>query len=515
MANNLIQIKRSLNTANPGSLANGELAFTSNGDVLFIGANSALVPIAGKRVPGTLTANQALVANATSYLDVIKTANLYIGSFTVNAINAVSNSSTLGSASNSELVTSHAVKNYVDLVTAAAIKGTNTQIIYNNSGQYDGTAAFTFNNSTNTMYVANTIQVGGATVNSSVFTGSADYLGGVFNTAYVQNTDSRTLSGNINFSAANTYVANLNVVTINRSPVITLAGDASGSVTLNNLGSNTLTLTLSPSISVSNISSGNATFSNVSITGNTTIGDSTSDTVVITSGVSSNIVPYANVTHNLGTTDKRWNQVFAANGNFNYGTFNNDVTISGNLYITGQATSINVATVSVTDSLIQLASNNNSSDSIDIGIYGNYDVGGGANEYTGIFRDASDNGIYKLFSGLQVAPTTTVDTGGTGFTQGTLRAFLTTGGAFVANTSNVVITANSSVGVSIVANTLTLSTPLAGNSGGTGLNSISENSILVGNSTNGFNLLTLSTDGTVLQSNGTALVYNTLDGGTF
>ena len=38
---NLIQIKRSLNTATAPSLANGELAFTANGDHLFIGSNGA------------------------------------------------------------------------------------------------------------------------------------------------------------------------------------------------------------------------------------------------------------------------------------------------------------------------------------------------------------------------------------------------------------------------------------------------------------------------------------------
>jgi len=57
---NLIQIKRSLTAASPGSLANG--------DVLYIGSNATLVAIAGKRTPGTLTANQALVANSTGGL---------------------------------------------------------------------------------------------------------------------------------------------------------------------------------------------------------------------------------------------------------------------------------------------------------------------------------------------------------------------------------------------------------------------------------------------------------------
>jgi hypothetical protein len=39
--------------------------------------------------------------------------------------------------------------------------------------------------------------------------------------------------------------------------------------------------------------------------------------------------------------------------------------------------------------------------------------------------------------------------------------------------------------------------------------------LLVGNSTNGYNVLNLGTSGYVLQSNGTALVYDVLDGGTF
>ena len=84
MADNLIQIKRSLTTADAPVLANGELAFTANGDHLFIGSNGASITIAGKFNPGTLTANQALVANGTGYLDAVKTANLTVQSITAN-----------------------------------------------------------------------------------------------------------------------------------------------------------------------------------------------------------------------------------------------------------------------------------------------------------------------------------------------------------------------------------------------------------------------------------------------
>ena len=54
--------------------------------------------------------------------------------------------------------------------------------------------------------------------------------------SYVQNTDSRTLSGNLYFTAANTFVSNLNVATINRSPTLTLGGDVSGTATFNKIG---------------------------------------------------------------------------------------------------------------------------------------------------------------------------------------------------------------------------------------------------------------------------------------
>ena len=54
-----------------------------------------------------------------------------------------------------------------------------------------------------------------------------------------------------------------------------------------------------------------------------------------------------------------------------------------------------------------------------------------------------------------------------------------------------------------------------GNSGGTGLNSYTAEDILVANSTNGFRKLGIGSAGYVLQSNGSALVYDTLDGGIF
>lgn len=74
--------------------------------------------------------------------------------------------------------------------------------------------------------------------------------------------------------------------------------------------------------------------------------------------------------------------------------------------------------------MLELANSNTSSDTLDIGLYGNYDDGlsdGGASEYTGLFRDATDS-TWKLFDGLEVEPTTTVNTSGTGYAKAAFRS---------------------------------------------------------------------------------------------
>ena len=99
-----------------------------------------------------------------------------------------------------------------------------------------------------------------------------------------------------------------------------------------------------------------------------------------------------------------------------------NATVTGNLTVNGTQTTVNSTTTSVTDSMIELANSNTSSDTLDIGIYGNYDDGlsdGGASEYTGLFRDASDS-TWKLFDGLESEPTTTVNTSGTGYAKAAL-----------------------------------------------------------------------------------------------
>ena len=116
-ANGTIQIKRSLLTATPTSLANGELAYTANGDQLFIGSNGSIYSVAGRKYPGTLTANQNITVDTNSYITEVKSGGLTLtsGSGVANVkMSAVIQVNTMSGANSSTLATSEVIKAYVD-----------------------------------------------------------------------------------------------------------------------------------------------------------------------------------------------------------------------------------------------------------------------------------------------------------------------------------------------------------------------------------------------------------------
>jgi len=141
-------------------------------------------------------------------------------------------------------------------------------------------------------------------------------------------------------------------------------------------------------------------------------------------------------------------EVSESSGTFTVGLPAN-VTISGNLTVSGDTTTVNTATLAVEDPLINLATGNNSSDAVDIGFYGLYDTSGSQDLYAGMFRDAGD-GKFKLFKDNQAAPTTTVNTSGTGYAVATLVANLeattaTLGGSDIISTDNTKTLTNKTI----------------------------------------------------------------------
>jgi hypothetical protein len=123
-------------------------------------------------------------------------------------------------------------------------------------------------------------------------------------------------------------------------------------------------------------------------------------------------------------------------------TMPNNLVVSGNLTINGTATYVNTQSISAKDPLFEVANDNNTTDAVDIGYYGRYyDTPQTRVEFTGLFRDASDAGKFKFFTGLVDEPTNVVNTTGTGYTVGTLVANFEGNLAGTANAANALSTA--------------------------------------------------------------------------
>ena len=97
----------------------------------------------------------------------------------------------------------------------------------------------------------------------------------------------------------------------------------------------------------------------------------------------------------------------------------NDIVIAGNLTVNGTVVTANVDSFIAEDSMFALGTGN-AADSLDIGFYGIY-TNATQRSYSGLFRDASDGGKYKMYTGLTGAePTTTVNTAAAGYAVATL-----------------------------------------------------------------------------------------------
>lgn len=562
MANNRIQIKRSVANATVTGLSNGELAFTQASNTLHIGLpdGSGTLRIGGAQYPGTLTNSHALVANATGGIDKVITSNAVVTTLWANG----------AAGTNGQVLVTDGSAIYWGTGTS----GANTQVQFNDSGVANATAGFTFNKVSNTLFVGNTISstvstVTGNTASSNTTTGALTVAGGVgvagrINTAdlaagndsvYSALTGTTLTTANV-FATSTVNASTLSVggwVVANNSGVFT-SGVVNGDIIRvgSNFIANTTRVTVGSGVGFSaNGSLGTANqvlrssgsgiywsddvgdISNITAGDGLTGGGNTGDitvSVLANNGIISNtsgVFVFANgssglVANATGVHVKTGSGLgFDGTGNLQVtGAISvSDATISGNLTVLGDLVSLNVATLTVEDSIITLAKDQSNSgtfiDALDIGFFGTY--GNTANAFvSGLFRDQSDSGIWKLFTSNGAYTNAAIDTANTdAFKLATLQSFLISGG-LTTNATSANLIANSSYSISIVANTLTLSTPLAGTSGGTGRSSWTSQDLLVANSSNGIDALALNTTaGYVLQSNGTAIVYDYLDGGTF
>jgi hypothetical protein len=91
-------------------------------------------------------------------------------------------------------------------------------------------------------------------------------------------------------------------------------------------------------------------------------------------------------------------------------TISTDLTVAGNLVVSGTTTYVNTSIVQTTDSMIKLASNNIVNDVVDIGFYGQSNTGSSI-AYHGLIREGSGGtaaGNFYLFKNLATDPTANV-----------------------------------------------------------------------------------------------------------
>jgi hypothetical protein len=105
----------------------------------------------------------------------------------------------------------------------------------------------------------------------------------------------------------------------------------------------------------------------------------------------------------IGTEDIGEQKLFVTGGE---SYLDGDVTITGNLFVNGNTTTINANNLSINDSIIYLA-DDNPADSLDIGFVSAF-TNAVRYQHTGFVRDATDE-TWKLFANVVPEPTTTVD----------------------------------------------------------------------------------------------------------
>jgi hypothetical protein len=189
---------------------------------------------------------------------------------------------------------------------------------------------------------------------------------------------------------------------------------------------------------------------------------------------------------------------------------NNNLTVTGNLYVFGNTTTFHIDQFEIQDPLLLLGTGNYYSDTYDIGFASHYNDG--SNAHTGLIRDAGTK-EYHFFKGYlpPLDANNNINLSDPSYQEANVRASYFKGNV-VANTiitDTITTTGNVTIGGNLVvtgdividdlqvdtitANTLTLTNALTVPNGGTGKTSFTSGQIVIGSGVNGLTQIANST----------------------
>ena len=222
-------------------------------------------------------------------------------------------------------------------------------------------------------------------------------------------------------------------------PTLSYTGDVTGSGTMTDLGNTSIAMTISAGAVDNDMLSGS--IANAKLTNSTiTVSDGSNTSPIALGGTLtfSGTNNEATVAENAGTVTV---------GLPNDVTISNDLTVSGNLNVTGTTTQTGSV---VTDNNFQGLTNANTGNATDFGFYGKY-VESSTTKYAGLYYDASTDNTFRLFADTQTLPSTTVNTGATGYADANLVVNNITG-------NDLVLSGNLTVNGATVTNSATNTT---------------------------------------------------------
>ena len=252
--------------------------------------------------------------------------------------------------------------------------GSNTYIQYNDNGAFQGTDGFTFNETSNAVTANGTI-TGTNFVGANLLNGNSEVAiaanGNITLTATSNATMTITDTGaNITGTAnvTNDILAGGNVnVTSNINGATFQNGNSNVGITANG----NITLTAASNSTMVITGSGANITGTLDVTANANVGNLGTTTAIITTGNittvntglvqngNSNVAIAANGRVGIGSNGQANILFVTSNGTFAQSTFQNDVTITGNLTVSGNAIYANTEVLTIEDPIIELGTGAN------------------------------------------------------------------------------------------------------------------------------------------------------------